>query len=320
MRRTVVYFVILVVFLSVFATSVVPVKAIGIIYIRADGSIDPPSAPISSVDNITYTFTSDIASDSDGVRIQRDNVIVDGAGYTVHGVGSSVGIVLVDSINVTVKKMIIEGFSWGILGSRSNNVICDNDIKDNGDGVVFYSATNWLITRNRIAESTFQDGIWLYGSSGVEVVGNDIRANPRAGVVFASGSQDNLVFDNNITENGIGILFDSGSNKVFHNNVIDNAVQAVKASSTSCPNVWDDGYPSGGNYWSDYAGTDTNGDGIGETPYIIDENNRDNYPLTSKRIIFVIPVLPLGTITALLTMFTSLGICLVKSKRRNLSV
>jgi uncharacterized protein (DUF2141 family) len=53
-------------------------------------------------------------------------------------------------------------------------------------------------------------------------------------------------------------------------------------------NIWDDGYPSGGNYWSDYGGTDDKSgpnqdqpgsDGIGDTPYIIDENSEDNYPL-----------------------------------------
>jgi len=44
-------------------------------------------------------------------------------------------------------------------------------------------------------------------------------------------------------------------------------------------NVWDDGYPSGGNYWSDYTGVDANSDGIGDTPYILDAQNVDNYPL-----------------------------------------
>jgi hypothetical protein len=55
-------------------------------------------------------------------------------------------------------------------------------------------------------------------------------------------------------------------------------------------NFWDDGYPSGGNYWSDYSGVDkfsgpyqnkTGSDGIGDAPYSIDQNNVDRYPLMS---------------------------------------
>jgi hypothetical protein len=43
-------------------------------------------------------------------------------------------------------------------------------------------------------------------------------------------------------------------------------------------NFWDDSYPSGGNYWSDYTGLDLDEDGIGDTPYIF-VGNQDNYPL-----------------------------------------
>jgi hypothetical protein len=85
---------------------------------------------------------------------------------------------------------------------------------------------------------------------------------------------------------GLGIELDSSSgNSIFHNNFIGNVKQVAPDSSV---NTWDDGYPSGGNYWSDYNGTDTyNGpyqnltgsDGIGDTPYVIDANNIDHYPL-----------------------------------------
>jgi hypothetical protein len=53
----------------------------------------------------------------------------------------------------------------------------------------------------------------------------------------------------------------------------------VRIYGESFANVWDDGYPSGGNYWSDYSGIDVNGDKIGDTPYVIDVDNQDNYPL-----------------------------------------
>jgi hypothetical protein len=66
----------------------------------------------------------------------------------------------------------------------------------------------------------------------------------------------------------------SSSNLIYHNNLIDNGVNGVDENN----NQWDNGYPSGGNYWSDYTGDDLNGDGIGDTPKIISEGE-DRYPL-----------------------------------------
>jgi nitrous oxidase accessory protein NosD len=77
----------------------------------------------------------------------------------------------------------------------------------------------------------------------------------------------------------------SCNNSIYHNNFVDNLCQV---NSSFRINVWDNGYPSGGNYWSDYGGVDlykgpyqnvTGGDGIGDTPYAIDANNADRYPL-----------------------------------------
>jgi hypothetical protein len=113
------------------ALNVQPVKASpGTIYIRPDGSIDPPTAPISSVDNVTYTFTSNI---NDSIVVQRNNIVIDGVDYTVQGTGSYAGgINLTGRTNITIKNMEIRGFYFGVyLRSSFNNAIWANNITDN---------------------------------------------------------------------------------------------------------------------------------------------------------------------------------------------
>ena len=82
--------------------------------------------------------------------------------------------------------------------------------------------------------------------------------------------------------NKLAILFFEASNNIlYHNNFINNE---QVCSSYSSKNVWDNGYPSGGNYWSDYEerhpdAEELDGSGIWNTPYVIDEYNQDNYPI-----------------------------------------
>lgn len=211
----------------------------GTTYIRADGSIDPPTAPISTIDNVTYTLTDNIISDGDGIVVERDNIVADGVGYTLQGTGSGTGIDLSYRSNVTIKNMKIKSFRIGVdLFSFSSN----------------YNS----IVGNSITNTNY--GIWLTESSNYNsIIGNNIKANNR---------------------NGIGLRW-SSNNSIYHNNFIDNTLHAY-IESTGYPNVWDDGYPSGGSYWSDYAGVDSDDDGIGDTPYIIDENNQDKYPLMKQ--------------------------------------
>ena len=101
------------------AFHVQPVRAQGTIYIRADGSIDPPTAPISTVDNVTYIWTGNIY---DSIVVERDNIVVDGAGYTLHGIGAydSIGIDISERINVTIKTLIVETFYHGIFLNESS--------------------------------------------------------------------------------------------------------------------------------------------------------------------------------------------------------
>jgi len=109
------------------------VKASGTIYIKADGSIDPPTANITTVDNITYTFTD---NNYDSIVVERDNIVINGAGYTLQGTGSGTGTNLAGRSNVTIKNMMIKAFDTGIwLYESSNNSISGNIIKNNGNSI-----------------------------------------------------------------------------------------------------------------------------------------------------------------------------------------
>jgi parallel beta-helix repeat protein len=93
---------------------------------------------------------------------------------------------------------------------------------------------------------------------------------------------------NNIANNTWGIyLYASSNNTICHNNFVGNTAQA-QVIPLEYVNVWDDGYPSSGNYWNDYSGVDLNSgpyqnetgsDGIGDLRYTIDSDNTDRYPL-----------------------------------------
>jgi hypothetical protein len=87
------------------------------------------------------------------------------------------------------------------------------------------------------------------------------------------------------------ITLSQSSNIIFHNIFANNTQQAQVLNSPS--NSWDNGHPSGGNYWSDYVGWDvfsgpyqneTGSDGIGDLPYVIDAENQDRYPFAPTRI------------------------------------
>lgn len=94
------------------AFDVQPVKASGTVYIRADGSIDPPTTAITTVDNVTYTLTDNISSDTDGIVIERNNTILDGAGYTLQGSTYGFGFYLDSLNNVTIQHTHITNFKW----------------------------------------------------------------------------------------------------------------------------------------------------------------------------------------------------------------
>ncbi len=331
--------VILLIFVSVlfFATTIEecvnPTEPTGIIYIMVDGGVFPSTAKIVSVDNVTYTFTD---NNYESIIVQRDNIVINGAGYTLQGrhMYNSKGIDLTGRRNVTIENLDIKEFFFGIwlktssynnisankitinkigirLSYSSNNSISANNISANMDYNIYleFSSNNDIFGNNIVANKVWVSnlyysfyGICLHYSSSNSIYGNSIVNSEYGLQLFSSSnnsisgnsmvnntygillwkSSGNAISENDATGNdyGIALLYSSG-NTIYHGNFITNTKHVYNHNSM---NVWDDGYPSGGNYWSNYkdrypSAKEMDGSGIWDTSFVIDENNRDNYPL-----------------------------------------
>jgi len=296
------------------AFNIQTVRAIGTIYIRSDGSIDPPTAPIQR-DGDMYVLTDNITSSADnGIVIQRNNMTLDGADYTLQGPGGygSTGIFLSGRSNVTIRNMEIMAFDTSILLEwSSNNNISGNTVIGGFRIIMLYHSSSNIIYGNYVdGGGSFRTGIHVQDSSNNIISENTVTNVSAEGIRLLIGATNNSVFRNIITNNSDGIWIQSSNNtiaennivnnvydgmvlqfgslnNIYHNNFINNTFQVVVLSGGE--NFFDDGYPSGGNYWSDHIGTDnftgsyqnvTGSDGIGDAVYVfLDEDNQDNYPL-----------------------------------------
>jgi parallel beta-helix repeat protein len=205
----------------------------------------------------------------------------------------SAGIRLDYGRDTQINSNIISGNHYGILVYASSPRVSayGNNISDNEFGVRVASggSNNLNMTRNLVANSVSY-GIGLTGfgsSSNYATISQNTITNNSDGIALGQYSDYNTIVQNNINQNKCGFYIEfSTQNTICSNNIVENDVQ-VNITSASA-NVWDNGYPSGGNYWSDCSGTDlccgayqneTGSDGIADEPHIIDTDNKDRYPL-----------------------------------------
>ena len=190
----------------------------------------------------------------------------------------------------------------------ANNEIVRNDIKNNDrDGImcVIISGGN-TISGNNISDNK-HNGITLTLNSNVNIISENNILNNTNGIQISNSEypSDNTVSGNNITNNNVGIVISQAStNQIYHNNFDNNEIHFLAEISV---NNLDNGFE--GNYWNDYNGTDSNGDGIGDTPYVIDADNQDNYPLMKP---IDIPEFPSWTILPLILAITLFSVAVKK--------
>jgi parallel beta-helix repeat protein len=209
------------------------------------------------------------------------------------------------SFHNTVSNNFLMNNSGGIqlVNSSNYNMISQNSIIVNettlglASGIWIRESQYNMVYANEITSDRssaiyrlpYEDGIGLSESTNNSIVSNKVSLMD-TGVGFHFSSNNNSIINNSLTKNGYGIDFSEGAsngNSIYSNDFIQNAEQVHNVLSS---NTWDSGYPSGGNYWSDYEtkypnATEIDSSGIWNTAYAIDSNNIDRYPLESPFVV-----------------------------------
>jgi len=190
------------------------VRASGTIYIRADGSTYPSTAPIDR-DRDVYTLTDHIY---DEIVVERSNIVINGNRFTIQGSGSGRGFNLTSISNVTIKHSNIQSFRIGIhLTSTSHNILRGNNMKNNDFAIWLDYSSNNSISENDMKNN--DNGFWLSHSLNNTISRNNIKANNCLGIGLAYSS-DNIISGNNIENNYEGIYLDRSSNNIISRNNI----------------------------------------------------------------------------------------------------
>jgi len=272
----------------------------------------------SSKSNITYNNISFDRWDGIGLSFSSENQILNNyITRSKYGKGFSTGGIIIWALsnhnivknNIVLFNSFTPSFFYGSYGGiivhGSNNTITANICSYNTRGIHVYSYSDNNINNNDVSDNLY--GIVLLYTSNNNITNNDFTNNEVA-IYFRYRKPDmvsegNTITYNQVSDNDKGFDIEFGgsqNNSIHHNNIVNNTIQAI--DNTTNGNQWDNGYPSGGNYWSDF---DDSGDGAyddyigpnqdvpgsdgivdngtigggGKNPYWIDMDSKDVYPL-----------------------------------------
>ena len=209
-------------------------------------------------------------------------------------------------------KIRRDGYVYTFTADLSGEIVVERDdvvidganyvLQGNGTGAGINLVNRSKVVIKNLQISGFNAGVGLYDAYNNTIVGNLLVSNLAA--VSITDSNNNSITENTMIDNEHGIyLFSSYNNSIYGNSFINNTQQVFDnvwnnpwLPQLLSVNFWDNG--TTGNYWSHYNSTDTDGDGIGDSSFVLYENNQDNYPLIEP--VPAIPEFPSWAILPLL--------------------
>jgi len=272
-----------------------------VFYANEGGVGDVRNSSGNVVRNCMFKANTEFGLDFEGTNEKiENNKFVDDSGITIRE----------GSKSCMVSENVFDNSKYSaiyIYGRSDNTILSGNDINGGKVGIhlqMYNSPSNIIVEKNHIS-STSDAGIYLKDVDTSAVIRDNVISKCKVGIEFESYSDEGFnnknipiykntilyckegislkgcenikIFENVIKENevGIGCSVRTRYNNIYHNNFIDNDFNAYDFSGL---NKWNEKYPEGGNYWSDYSGRDEDSDGIGDKPYKIPTSGIDEYP------------------------------------------
>ncbi len=225
----------------------------------------------------------------------------------------------IESSNVSVSGFkLLYGYAGITVGEVKYCIISGNRIAGNQHGILLVGTSFSNVTKNYFEQIRLSSAIQLSYSNYNLVTGNYID-NCTEGIQIWQYSTNNTVTENTIKNcDDVAIRLQYADNNTIARNDISSSGTGTSIYVANYNTITKNNYinniehlPSGEwewyaktfgyngsiniinqNYFSDYNGTDSNADGLGDTPYIINEDNQDNFPLMNPIDIETIPEFP----------------------------
>jgi len=241
--------------------------------------INKPLVLIGESSENTIITSTDISFDYEHIVIRADNCTINGFTLKTQSQPTNARGIYILSSNNILTNLTISDYTYGIyLGSRSEqNNLSNNHLSGNYYAIYLTQADHNSIINNNITGNSYY-GIYISASDSNYIADNHFTHNGNATRIKSAGK--NRITHNVFSQNYRAVYFccSAKDNIVYDNVFLNNDIPA----DDSIGNQWD--MDTLGNYWDDYNGTDDDGNGIGDTPYIIHDYRgiQDNYPLMTR--------------------------------------